>query len=53
MWPNLQEAEDLVTYTEEIFNEKLHVLRSTKKAWNNWSEKFLHNTLIVAEIVMR
>ena len=25
MWPNPQEAADLVTFTEEILNEKLHV----------------------------
>ena len=26
MWPNPQETADLITFTEEIFNEKLHVL---------------------------
>ena len=26
MWPNPQETKDLVTFTEEIFNEKLHFL---------------------------
>ena len=26
MWPNLQFPADLVTFTEEIFNEKLHFL---------------------------
>ena len=28
MWPNPQETADLVTFTEEIFNGKLHFLRS-------------------------
>ena len=28
MWPNPQETGDLVTFTEEIFNEKLHFLCS-------------------------
>ena len=28
MWPNLQEIVDLVTFTEEILNGKLHFLRS-------------------------
>ena len=26
MWPNPKKAVDLVTFTEEIFNGKLHVL---------------------------
>ena len=25
MWPNPQETADLVTFTEEILNEKLHI----------------------------
>ena len=28
MWPNLQETADLVTFTEEILNEKLQFLYS-------------------------
>ena len=28
MWPSSQKAADLVTFTEEILNEKLHVLCS-------------------------
>ena len=28
MWLNLQEPEDLVKFTEEIVNEKLHFLSS-------------------------
>ena len=28
MWPNPQKTADLVTFTEEIFNEKLHFLCS-------------------------
>ena len=30
MWPNPQETSDLVTFTEEIFNEKLFVQCSIK-----------------------
>ena len=26
MWPNPQETEDMVTFMEEILNEKLHFL---------------------------
>ena len=28
MWPNPQESAELVTFTEEILNEKLQFLRS-------------------------
>ena len=28
MWPNPQFSADFATFTEEIFNEKLHFLRS-------------------------
>ena len=28
MWPNLQETADLATFSEKIFNEKLHFLCS-------------------------
>ena len=30
MWPNPQETADLATFTEEIFNGKLHILCSVK-----------------------
>ena len=30
MWPNPQESADLVTFTEEILNRKLHFLCSEK-----------------------
>ena len=30
MWPNPQDAADLVIFTEEIFNGKLHFLCSVK-----------------------
>ena len=30
MWPNPQETADLVTFTEEILNEKFHFLYSLK-----------------------
>ena len=32
MWPNMQETFDLVTFTEEILNEKLHFLCSVMEA---------------------
>ena len=31
MWPNPQENADLVTFTEEVLNGKLHFLRSDHK----------------------
>ena len=31
MWPNLQETADLVTFTEEILNGKLHFLCSVSQ----------------------
>ena len=39
MWPNLQETADLVTFTEEILNGKLHFLCSASnnfKIWRMW-----------------
>ena len=30
MWPNPKETADLVTFTEEILNGKLHILCSVK-----------------------
>ena len=33
MWPSLQETADLVTFTEEIFNGKLHFLFSAYSEW--------------------
>ena len=38
MWPSPQETVNLVTFTEEILNEKLHFLCSNTKAKNG--EKF-------------
>ena len=35
MWPNPQFPADLVTYTEEILNEKLHFLSSVWSCWCN------------------
>ena len=34
MWPNPQETADLVTYTEEILNGKLHFLCSEYDEFN-------------------
>ena len=44
MWLNPQETADLVTSTEEIFNGKLHFLRSACSGFlvfvtNNWHNK--------------
>ena len=36
MWPNPQETGDLVTFTEEIFNGKVHFLFSRGHCFN-WS----------------
>ena len=30
MWPNTQETADLVTFTEEILNRKLHLMCSER-----------------------
>ena len=38
MWPNPQETEDLVTFTEEILNEKLNFLCSVTGS-AHWKEK--------------
>ena len=37
MWPNPQFPADLVTFTEEILNEKFHFLHSE----DNWEKSFL------------
>ena len=41
MWPNPQETVDLITFTNEISNGKLHFLRSEKEEallnWFSWS----------------
>ena len=34
MWPNSQETADLVTFTEEIFSDKLHYLCSNSRHVN-------------------
>ena len=48
MWPNPQETADLVTFTEESLNEKVHFLFSVKCAWTlvnltsqSWNEMSL------------
>ena len=40
MWPNSQFPTDLVTFTEEILNEKLHFMciAMSKEAWPGISE---------------
>ena len=37
MWPNPQETADLVTFTEEILNEKLHFLCSVMLITNQYA----------------
>ena len=39
MWPNPQGAADLVTFTEEIFNERLHFLCSVSLPKHNNSKQ--------------
>ena len=34
MWTNPQETADLVTFTEEILNGKLHIFCSIRKVWD-------------------
>ena len=36
MWPNPQETADLVTFTEEIFNGKLHFFAAVYSVWSNY-----------------
>ena len=43
MWPNPQEAADLVTFTEESLNGKVHFLRSVKK-WEDDSNRTKYTT---------
>ena len=44
MWPNLQQTADLVTFTEEIFNGKLHFLCS---AGSRIPSEFFKNTVFI------
>ena len=41
MWPNLQFTSDLFTYTEEIFNGKLHFLCSVSQEIDKDTENVL------------
>ena len=41
MWPNPQEAADLVTFTGEIFNGKPHFLWRVNRLTEYKSEKFV------------
>ena len=50
MWANLQETADLVTFTEEILNRKLHFLYSEKSVL---SESLFWNYLNVNTLVAR
>ena len=40
MWPNTQETVDLVTFTEEILDRKLHFLWSDVEVWFEDKELF-------------
>ena len=43
MWPNLHETADLVTFTEEILNEKLHFL------WNACCYYYSNNNTLFSD----
>ena len=43
MWPNPQETADLVTFTEEILNWKLHLLSSATYTYLEKRKKFWPN----------
>ena len=45
MWPNPQETADLVTFTEEILNGKLHFLCSEVQENTHFSEFYLNSKL--------
>ena len=47
MWPNSQETVDLVTFTEEILNGKLHILCSV-----NWETRLIRSLRRLTETVM-
>ena len=58
MWPNLQETEDLVTFTEEILNGKLHFLCSVRcciaalKTFGNFTDwKYEINLSVEAQVI--
>ena len=55
MWPNPQFPADLVTFTEEIFNEKLHFLCSerSKKDLKNAMDAFNSPKNITTEPVLK
>ena len=52
MWPNPQFPADLVTFTEEIINGKLHLLCSVSlsafKDFDKFLEKVIENCLLQA-----
>ena len=59
MWPNPQEAEDLVTFTKEILNGKDHLLHGmiiaglpklTEEIFkaNVWADKMSHFFLLIS-----
>ena len=41
MWPNLQETANLVTFTEEIFNRKLHFVCSATVVGNDFVDFYI------------
>ena len=41
MWPNLQETANLVTFTEEIFNRKLHFVCSATVVENDFVDFYI------------
>ena len=39
MWPNPQETADMLTFSEEIFNRRLHFLCSAINYVQNWIQE--------------
>ena len=46
MWPNPHFPADLVTFTEEILNRKLHFLCSVLSVRGNFFEKLIFNGML-------
>ena len=44
MWPNPQFPANLVTFTEEILNEKLHFLCSDQNCFQGFNDIFVYKS---------
>ena len=51
MWPNPQKTEDLVTFTEEILNGKLHFLCRKLRIWSLLLKKSLMENFIFCAVL--